>query len=162
MTAYKKIAFLLVFIIPGLVHASSESVYSTSVKADFELVYKHIYSALEKHRLFVVFEPNIGANLARFEKRWKEDYNRNKLTKFKSMVFCNAWYANQMSNMDINMTAICPLHITLTQRDGITSIHFVRPDFIAKNSNASSVAKDLTSLVIKAITEGITTVQQPR
>ena len=135
-------------------------VYSTSVKADFNKVYQHVYKSLENNRLFIVLEPNIGSNLSGFAKRWGDNYNRNKLDNFRSMVFCNAWYANEMSNKDIAMTSICPLHITLTHRKGITSVHFVRPDFIAKASKASSVASELTELVIKAITEGINASQK--
>ncbi len=146
---------LLFFAMQSGSHASSNTIYSSSVKADFEQTYKHIYRALENNRLFVVFEPDIGANLSTFAKRWGEDYNRNKLERLKSMVFCNAWYANQVSNKAVNMTAMCPLHITLTYREGMTSIYFVRPDAIAKGSKAASIAHELTELVIKSIKEGI-------
>jgi len=155
MHGIKKTIFLIFIFISTSTHATNNSVYSTSVKGDFDKIYKQIYSSLESNRLFVVLEPDIGANLAGFKKRWGENYNRNKLDKFKSMVFCNPWYANQMSNMDVNMTAICPLHITLTQNHGITTVHFVRPDHIAKASKAAPVAKELTELVINAINEGI-------
>lgn len=134
---------------------ADSSIYSVSVKAEFKNVYQNVYKSLENNRLFVVFEPNIGSNLSRFSKRWGDNYNRNKLENFRSMVFCNAWYANEISNKDIEMTAMCPMHISLTQYNDITSVHFVRPDYIAKNSKAKSVARDLTELVIKAITEGI-------
>jgi uncharacterized protein (DUF302 family) len=154
--------FLLFFVIHTNIHASAETVYSTSIKGDFDQVYKHVYQALENNRLFVVFEPDIGDNLGKFAQRWGEDYNRNKLERIKSMVFCNAWYANQVSNKAVNMMAMCPLHITLTHRDGMTSIHFVRPDAVAKGSNAESIARELTELVIKSIKEGIMSVEKIR
>ena len=154
--------FLLFFIVHNNSYASAETVYSTSINGDFDQVYKYIYQALEKNRLFVVFEPDIGNNLSKFAKRWGEDYNQNKLERIKSMVFCNAWYANQVSNKAVEMMAMCPLHITLTHRGGMTSIHFVRPDAIAKDSKAESIAGELTELVIKSIQDGIKAAQQYR
>lgn len=147
--------FLLLVLFSVNSFAATPSVYTASTKGNFDKVYKHVYNALENNRLFVVFEPDIGANLSRFAKRWGENYNRNKLDRIKAMVFCNAWYANEVSNKAAHMTAMCPLHITLTHKAGITSVHFVRPDFVARGTKAESVAKELTEMVIKAINEGI-------
>lgn len=130
-------------------------VYSASAQGDFDIIYKNIKDSLEKNRLFVVFQPNIGANISGFAKRWGDNYNRNNLDNIKAMVFCNAWYANEMSNLDVKMTALCPLHITLIQQKGITTVNFVRPDMIAKDSKAASVAGELTELIIKSVTEGM-------
>lgn len=134
--------------------AAQNSVYQAEVKADFDVTYKNVYTALENNRFFVVFEVDIGANLANFGSKWK-DYNLNKLDRIKSMVFCNGWYANQVANADPDMLGLCPLHITMTHKDGITKVLFVRPDVVAKDTKAESVTKDLTQDVIKAITEGL-------
>jgi uncharacterized protein (DUF302 family) len=150
------VVFLL-FTLSGLnqaAYAEQNSLYQAEVKADFEVTYKKVYNALEQNNFFVVFEPDIGANLAGFAKKWK-DYNLNKLARIKSMVFCNGWYANQVSNAEPNMLALCPLSITMTHKDGITKVLFIRPDYIAKGGKAEGVAKDLTQDVIKAIQEGL-------
>ena len=148
------LALLLTFSFSLNVYADSP-VYTASVEADFDKVYQNVHAALENNRLFVVFEPNIGKNISRFAEKWGENYNRSKLNNIKSMVFCNGWYANEISNKDPSMMALCPLHITLIEKDGLTSINFIRPDEVAKGSNAESVARELTELVIKAITEGV-------
>jgi uncharacterized protein (DUF302 family) len=134
--------------------AEQNSVYQAEVKADFDTTYKNVYAALENNRFFVVFEVDIGANLANFGAKWK-DYNLNNLDRIKGMVFCNGWYANQVSNADPDMLALCPLHITMTHKEGTTKVLFVRPDVVAKGSKAEGVAKDLTQDVIKAIEQGI-------
>ena len=127
------------------------------MQGDFDVVYKNVHDALEKNRLFVVYQIDIGAKTSRFAEKWGENYNRNKLDRIKSMVFCNGWYANELSNKDVQMMALCPSHLTLTHHDGTTSVNFVRPDIIAKNSKTEALAHDLTELVIKSITEGIDT-----
>jgi len=74
-------------------------IYDRTVTSGMDEVYKNIFTALENNSYFVLFEPNIGKNLSHFAKRWGDDYNKNKLTSIRSMVFCNAWYANKISNI---------------------------------------------------------------
>lgn len=130
---------------------SESSVYERRIKRDEPEVYKQLFSALENNGYFVVFETNIGKNLSRFAQRWGDDYNKNKLDSIRSMIFCNGWYANQVSNADPKMLALCPMHITLTHKKGITSILYVRPGQVAKDSAASKIATELEQDVIRII-----------
>jgi uncharacterized protein (DUF302 family) len=133
------------------VSAESSSVLTWTAEQDMETTYKVVYNHLENNRLFVVFEPDIQRNLSRFAERWGEDYNRNKLEGIRSMVFCNAWYANRVSNADPTMLALCPLHVTLIQEMGKTRVLFARPTVIARDSEALSIARELEQDVSKAI-----------
>ena len=133
------------------VSAETSNVLSWSIEKDIETTYKVVYNHLENNRFFVVFEPNIQKNISRFSERWGADYNRNKLEGIRSMVFCNAWYANQVSNADPTMLALCPLHLTLIQEMGNTRVLFARPTVIARDSKALSVAKQLEQDVSEAI-----------
>ena len=133
------------------VSAETSNVLSWSIEKDIETTYKVVYNHLENNRFFVVFEPNIQKNISHFSERWGADYNRNKLEGIRSMVFCNAWYANQVSNADPTMMALCPLHVTLIQEMGNTRVLFARPTVIARDSKALSVAKELEQDVSEAI-----------
>ncbi len=130
------------------------SVYVKKVKGEFAATYKTVFTALENNGYYVVFEPNIGRTLSNFAQRWGKNYNKNKLDAVRSMVFCNAWYANEVSNMDPEMLALCPLHITLIHKKGVTSILFVRPSQIASDSAAKKVVTELEQDVIRAIEQG--------
>lgn len=143
--------FLLAFIFLSVTAAASDAVWVHKVDKPVESIYKSIYSALEEARFYVVFEPNIGKNISQFRERWGDDFNRNDLTEIRSMVFCNGWYANQVSNADTEMLALCPLHITLTEKEGRSSILFVRPSFVAKGTGAEAIAIEIENKVIKAI-----------
>lgn len=135
--------------------ATEPRVYKKTIKADFTETYKKVFSSLENNGYFVVFEPNIGKNLSHFAQRWGKDYNKNELEAIRSMVFCNAWYANEVSNLDPDMMALCPLHITLTHKKGTTAILFVRPSQVAAHSPAKAIADELEKDVIRAIEEGL-------
>lgn len=132
-------------------------VYDRTVSSGMEDVYKSIFTALENNSYFVIFEPNIGKNLSHFAKRWGEDYNKNKLDSIRSMVFCSAWYANKISNIDPSMLALCPLHITLYSKNNKTHVLFVRPGKVAQASKAHKVAKELEDDVIRTIEIAIST-----
>lgn len=135
--------------------ADSDMIYEKDVKGTMDANYKRVFTALENNGYFVIFEPNIGRNLASFKERWGKEYNKNKLEAIRSMIFCNGWYANQMSNADPQMLALCPLHITLIQKDGMTRILFVRPSLVATGSPAEKVALELEQDVIRTIESGL-------
>jgi uncharacterized protein (DUF302 family) len=113
--------------------------------------YQRVYQSLEKNRFWVVFEANIGKNIAGFADKWGEDYNRQQLDGIRSMVFCNGWYANQVSNKDPAMLALCPMHLTLIHKDGQSTVLFARPTVIASNSPALEVLQELEDEVIASI-----------
>ncbi len=130
-------------------------VYVKKRRKPLHVLYKSIFTALEHNGYFVLIEPNIGKNLEHFAQRWGNDYNRNKLEEIRSMVFCNAWYANKMSNADPVMLALCPLHITLYQKGKMTTIVFVRPGKVAAQSPAKAVAEELEKDVIRIIENAV-------
>ena len=140
---------------PDMANAGSAAVYSKTVDKSVEVVYPVLYKSLEEARFFVVFEPNIGQNISRFADRWGDNYNRNRLDEIRSMVFCNGWYANQVSNLDPQMLGFCPLHLTLSERDGKTTVLFNRPTVAAKGSPAFELFSELENEVIKAIEAGL-------
>ena len=134
---------------------SPAGVYRQHVNKPISEVYDKLYQSLEEAQFFVVFEPNIGANLARSSEKWGNDYNKNKLSALRSMVFCHAWYANKVSNLDPDMLGFCPLHLSLVERDGGTTVLFNRPGFSAQNSPAGEVLRQVEAEVIAAIKSGL-------
>ena len=150
-----RIGALLLMLCAFAAHAESPMLYVKEVPGDMDVTYKRLFSSLENNGFFVMFEPNIGKNLALFASRWGDDYNRNKLEDIRSMVFCNGWYANKISNADPQMLALCPLHITLVHKQGVTRVLFVRPSRVAGGSPAEKIALDLEQDVIRAIEAGV-------
>jgi len=155
--AVRWFAFIgVVFFLGSAIAAESPAgVYRQHVNKPLSAVYDKVYQSLEDARFFVVFEPNIGANLSRFSEKWGDDYNKNNLTALRSMVFCNGWYANKVSNLDPDMLGFCPLHLSLIERDGETTVLFNRPSVIAKDSPAKDVFIEIEAEVVEAIKKGL-------
>jgi uncharacterized protein (DUF302 family) len=135
--------------------AAGPQVRVWTVDKNLDTAYPVVYQALEANKFFVVFEPDIQNNLSRMAERWGDDYNRNKLSGIRAMVFCNGWYANQVSNADPDMLALCPLHITLVEERGSTRILFVSPSMVAQGSKAEALASELEEAVAGAIAEAL-------
>ena len=149
-------AFLFaLFLLFALPLQAAPGVYKKSVKQPMDAVYAKVSKALDDAGFYVVFEPDIGSNLAGMAKKWGKDYNQNQLEGIKSMVFCSGWYANAVSNADPSMLALCPLHVTLTHKAGMTSVLLVRPSYVAKGSKAEKIAAELEKDLIKAIETGL-------
>jgi hypothetical protein len=151
-----RIAFLILscFCV-GQALAADPKVLAWDIDKDLETSYKIVYKRLEKNRFFVVFEPNIQRNLSGFAERWGDNYNRNKLEGIRAMVFCNVWYTNEIGNADPDMLAMCPLHLTLIQRDGNTRVLFVRPTAVAADSKALAIATELEEDISRVMDEAI-------
>lgn len=145
--------FLLVILVMAspLLQAADATVFRHSIHKPLAEVYDPVYKALEEQGFYVVFEANIGKNLSNFADKWGEDYNRNKLDGIRSLVFCNGWYANAVSNADPNMLALCPLHLTLMEKAGVTTALFVRPSLIATGSSAQALLLAVEEKITKAI-----------
>ncbi len=147
----RKHILILMMLLPMMLHAGEDSVFRHSINKPMNEVYGWVYKELEQQGFYVVFEANIGKNLSGFADKWGDDYNKNKLDGIRSMVFCNAGYANQVSNADINMLALCPLHITLIEKAGVTTALFVRPSVVAVGSPARDLLLQVEEKIVKAV-----------
>jgi uncharacterized protein (DUF302 family) len=145
----------IILVVNHAAWTSESNVAQWQTDADLQTVYPVLYETLEAKRFYVVFEPDIQNNLSRFAERWGEDYNRNQLEGIRAMVFCNGWYANSVGNADPDMLALCPLHLTLVQRQGATRILFVRPSVVAAGTAAEAVAREIEQAVGEAVRAAI-------
>ena len=151
----KRLLFLLLMIFPLTVLAEAPAILRLDAKAPMEETYKAVSAALEEARFWVVFEADLGASMAGFADRWGDDLNRNALDGIRSIVVCNAWYANQVSNADPDLLALCPLRVNLVEKDGITRILFARPTVIAADSPGIAVIEEIEQVIASALRAGV-------
>jgi uncharacterized protein (DUF302 family) len=131
--------------------AANPAVFEKSAKLPLARVVKAVTQKLDDAGYSVVDELPISENLRGMAKKWGEDYNRNRLEGITSLVFCSGWYVNQVSNLDPTLLGLCPLHLTLTHRAGVTTALFNRPTTLAHGSPAEKVLKEVEDEVIQAI-----------
>lgn len=153
----KKLLLLLLFIFCAFAHAdeAQDSIFSITVEGASDEVYQSVYKSLEDARFYVIFEANIGKNLARNAKRWGDEYNKNKFDFVKSMVVCNPYFTNQVMNLDPNMMSLCPLNITVLAKEGKNTILFEKLVPVAKGSPAEDVLWEVENTIITAIENAV-------
>ena len=149
------LTFFLMFSL--FAHAGEETdyIFSVSVDKPGKEVYDAVYKSLEESRIYVIFEANIGKNLARNAKRWGDEYNKNNFEMVKSMVVCNPFFANQVMNLDPEMMALCPITITVLSKKGNSTVSFEKLTPIAKGSAAEDVLWEVENTIITAIENAI-------
>jgi uncharacterized protein (DUF302 family) len=154
---FRKILFSIMLLLGSIVHAGEEqnAIFSISVDRDGEEVYQSVYKSLEESRFYVIFEANIGKNLARNAERWGDEYNKNKFELVKVLIICNPFYANQVLNIDPTMMALCPMTVTVMFKQGRTTVLFGKLTPIAKGSAAQETLWEVENTVITAIENAV-------
>ena len=155
----KYLLILLLACLSSGVMATPAGILRLDVQAPMDATYKAVHAALENANFFVVYEVDLGANLASIGKQWGDDLNRNGLSGIRSLVVCNAWYANQVSNADPDLLALCPLRVNLVEKDGFTRVLFARPTVIAEGSPGIGVVQGLEDALIAALRDGIAAIE---
>jgi len=153
----KKMIILFLMFASSYVIAGDEqsAIYSISVEKPGAEVYQAVYKSLEESRFYVIFEANIGKNLARNAERWGDEYNKNKFEFVKSMVVCNPYYTNQVMNLDPEMMSLCPLNITVMSKTGKSTVLFEKLTPVAKGSPAEDVLWEIENTIITAIENAV-------
>ena len=151
----KTAVFLLLGLLLGVCQAELPGVRHWTLEADLETTYNNIYRSLENNNMFVIFEANMGRTLASFSGQWGRNYNRNQLQGIRTMMFCNPWYVNEVSNLDPQLLAFCPMHITLYRQNDITHIVFLSPAHVGQRSAAAGLLEGLEAKVSAAVEAGM-------
>jgi len=147
----KLVLSLSLLLFSTLAPAAPPGVYVKGTDLPMDAAYSRIYKALEANKFWVVFEADLASRMARFADKWGDDYNRQDLSAAKSMVFCNIWWTNRIAGADPNMLSLCPLHLSLYEKDGKTSVTMLRPSVAAQGSDALKEAAELEKELIGVI-----------
>lgn len=144
----KKIVSLLLLV--GALFADSVYVKQfDSVMADVE---KKIRTIFPQNKLMVVSDVNILEKFkeAGLPKKFGENFNTNELTGIKALIVCNGWFGNEVANSDPDMMGFCPVRITMVEKDGKTSVIYVKTS-APESSKAYAVLQKLDTKIISTI-----------
>lgn len=131
----------------------ANSVYTKTFDASMDEVYTKLLASFKKSKLIVVSEIDIMAKFkeAGLPKKFGENFNTNKLDGIKAVIACNGWFGNEVANSDPEMMAFCPIRVTLVEKEGKTSVMYVRASVAPQDSKAYGVLQKLEAKVISAI-----------
>ena len=146
----KKILLLLLTVSLTLY---ADAVYTKTYDAPIEKVYPKLITSFDNAYLIVIAEIDILGKFkeAGLPESFGKNFNTNNLTAIKTIIACNGWFGNAVANSDPEMMVFCPIRITLIEKEGKTSIMYVRPTVASKDSKAYPILQDLEQKVVMAI-----------
>ena len=135
------------------VWAASSNVYTVTYNSPIDTVEKNMLAQFKASKLMVVWQLDILEEFKKkgLDKKFGKKFNTSALANVRTMVACNGKLGNAVMNADPSMMAYCPVRLTLTEKDGKTSVLFVRPSSAPKDSKAYPVLVKLEKKVIGAI-----------
>ena len=133
--------------------AAETNVYKVTYNVGVEKTLENMLKQFKAEGLLVVWQLDILAEFKErgLDKKLGEDFNRPKLDAVRTMIVCNGMLGNAIVNADADMMAYCPVRITLTEKDGVTTILYVRPSSAPRDSKAYPALLKLENKVTKAI-----------
>jgi len=148
---------LLACLLTLSVWAAESNVYKVSYNAPVDKVLENMLAKFKAEMLVVVWQLDILEEFKKkgLDKKFGENFNTAGLSAVKTLVACNGKFGNDIINQDSDMMAYCPIRITLTEKDGVTTVLYVRPSSAPRDSAAYKSLVKLEKKVTKAIEESM-------
>ena len=133
--------------------APETNVYSVTYNSSMDTVEKNILNYFKSAKLVVPWKLDILEEFKKkgLDKKFGDEFNKNNLTSVRTIIACNGKFGNMIMNTDPTMMAYCPIRITLVEKDGKTTVLFVRPSSAPRASKAYKILVKLEKKVIGAI-----------
>ncbi len=133
--------------------APETNVYSVTYNSDMDTVEKNLLNHFKSAKLVVPWKLDILEEFKKkgLDKKFGAEFNKNQLTSVRTIVACNGKFGNMIMNTDPAMMAYCPIRITLVEKDGKTTVLYVRPTSAPRSSKAYKILVKLEKKVIGAI-----------
>ena len=148
----KKILLVCIFSI-SLWATSSTNVYKVTYNSSMDTIEKNLLNHFKSSKLVVPWKMDILEEFKKkgLDKKFGKKFNTSNLTSVRTIVACNGKFGNMIMNTDPDMMAYCPIRLTLVEKDGKTTVLFVRPSSAPRDSKAYKILVKLEKKVIKDI-----------
>ena len=142
-------------LVPTLAAAGPTGVNTLTAQDPPDQVYDRIYQALEGAKFWIVFEADMGSRMANLAPEWGGEYNKSGLGFVKSMVFCNLAWTNRLANADPDLLGLCPVHLSVYARGGVTTVTWPNLSAMAQGSPgqdaATALEEEVSTLIRGAV-----------
>ncbi len=131
----------------------STNVYTVTYKNTIDKIEENLLEQFKSASFVIPWKMDIlGEFKAKgLDKKFGKKFNTSKLTGVKTIIACNGKFGNMVMNADPAMMAYCPIRITLVEKNGKTTVLYVRPTTAPKDSKAYPILVKLEKKVIEAI-----------
>jgi len=148
---------LLACLLTLSVWAADSNVYKVNYNVGVDKVLNNILTKFKAEGLVVVWQLDILEEFKSkgLDKKFGENFNKAGLSAVKTIIVCNGKFGNDIINADSDMMAYCPVRVTLTEKDGVTTVLYVRPTSAPKDSKGYPSLVELDKKITTSIEESM-------
>lgn len=127
--------------------------YTKVVYDSFESYYPKLLKAIKDNHMNVLYEMDLIKQFKDkgYAEKFGKDFNKNNLESVKTLLICNGYVGNQISNIDPTMMALCPIRLTIIQENKKLIVTFLRHDSIETSSEVKNLLTALDKILINTI-----------
>ncbi|MHB1566591.1 MAG: DUF302 domain-containing protein [Acidiferrobacter sp.] len=144
------VAVMALALIP--IVSNAKPLYIRAVHAPIGIVYKNLVVALGHQGFKVPWGINIEKRMQMANRTLHmPNFNAQHLTDVRAMMVCNPFLFNAIANADPTMIALCPLHITLVSKGGVTYVQYPKEIALAAHTPVAKIARLIDTKIERAI-----------
>jgi len=151
----KKIILAMFLLLTTSVFA--DNIYTKEVNEPFSTYFPKLKAAIQKNHMNIIYEIDLIEKFKKsgYDKKFGADFNRNKLDKVVTLLLCNGYVGNQVSNIDPRMMALCPIRITVIKKGDKTEVVFLKSADTTDNRQVKELLATLDTILIHTIDLGL-------
>ena len=146
-----KTIILSLLLLGSLLQANE--IYTKTITKPFSVYFPELKKSIEKNHMGIIYEFDLVERFKKkgFDKKFGDAFNKNGLDKIVTLLICNGYVGNQVSNIDPNMMALCPIKITVIKKGAQTTITFLKYQNVTQNKEIKELLSTLHKIVINTI-----------
>ena len=131
----------------------ANEIYTKEIDLPIEKYYPKLQEAIKTNHMNILYELNLLEKFkkAGYAKRFGKDFNKNHLKAVKTVLICNGYVGNLISNIDPDMMTLCPLRLTLISRAWGTKVVFLKSSHLAASKKVKQLLSTLDDILIHTI-----------
>jgi uncharacterized protein (DUF302 family) len=147
----KKLLLALLLVLSTSVYANE--IYKKEINLPIQEYFPRLKQAITANHMNVLYELNLIDKFKKsgYAKRFGKEFNKNKLKEVKTLLLCNGHVGNQVSNIDPDMMALCPIRLTLISQGKSTKVVFIKSSHVATSKKVKALLATLDQILINTI-----------
>jgi len=131
----------------------ASEVYKKEISLPIEIYYPKLIKAIKANHMNVLYELNLLEKFkaSGYDKKFGSEFNKSHLKAVKTLLLCNGYVGNQVSNIDPDMMVLCPLRLTLISTAAGTRVVFVKSSHLATSPKIKQLLATLDDILIHTI-----------
>jgi uncharacterized protein (DUF302 family) len=131
----------------------ASSIYKKEVPESLKSYLPKLKKSIKDNHMNILYEMDLMEKFKKsgYAKKFGADFNKNGITSVTTLLLCNGYVGNQVSNIDPDMMVLCPIKVTLIERGNTVTVSFVKNFEVATNREVKALLLTLDHILMHTI-----------